>query len=53
MRELSLQLSLLDHQVSGRLELKDVDVDCLDLVNRYGPLSPALWPSGQGCIRRR
>ncbi|GAA3469139.1 MarR family transcriptional regulator [Nonomuraea roseola] len=41
MRELSLQLSLLDHQVGGRLELKDVDVDCLDLVNRYGPLSPS------------
>ncbi|MBE1560860.1 MarR family transcriptional regulator [Nonomuraea africana] len=41
LRELSIQLSLLNHQVGGRLELKDVDVDCLDLINRYGPLTPS------------
>ena len=41
LRELSIQLSLLNHHVSGRLELKDVDLDCLDLISRHGPLSPS------------
>jgi len=41
LRELSIQLSLLNHHVGGRVDLKDVDLDCLDLVNRYGPLSPS------------
>lgn len=40
LRELRVQLSVLNHQVGTRLELKDVDVDCLDLVNQVGPLSP-------------
>src|SRR5438046_3864771 len=39
LRELSIQLSLLNHHVSGRLELNDVDLDCLDLITRHGPLS--------------
>ena len=41
LRELSIQLSLLNHQVGSRLALKDVDLDCLDLINRNGPLSPS------------
>ncbi|MEU7897866.1 MarR family transcriptional regulator [Nonomuraea sp. NPDC049152] len=41
LRELSIHLSLLNHQVGAQLALKDVDIDCLDLVNRYGPLSPS------------
>ena len=41
LRELSIQLSLLNHHVGARVELKDVDLDCLDLINRYGPLSPS------------
>ncbi|MFG3257224.1 MarR family transcriptional regulator [Streptomyces sp. NPDC048172] len=40
LRELSLQLTLLDRQVSARVSLKDVDLDCLDLINRTGPLTP-------------
>jgi DNA-binding MarR family transcriptional regulator len=40
LRELSIQLSLLNHQVGARLELRDVDLDCLDVINRHGPLSP-------------
>jgi DNA-binding MarR family transcriptional regulator len=40
LRELSIQLSLLNHHVSARVDLKDVDLDCLDLINRCGPLSP-------------
>src|SRR5256885_11039551 len=39
LRALGIQLSLLNHQVSDRIGLNDVDLDCLDLVNREGPLS--------------
>ena len=39
-REMSTQLSLLNHQVSARVDLKDVDLNCLDLIARYGPISP-------------
>src|SRR5919201_236795 len=41
LRELSIQLSLLNHHVGARVELRDVDLDCLDLINRHGPLSPS------------
>ncbi|MEV4512088.1 MarR family transcriptional regulator [Dactylosporangium sp. NPDC049525] len=41
LRELSIQLSLLNHQVGGRLGVKDADFDCLDLINRHGPMSPS------------
>jgi DNA-binding MarR family transcriptional regulator len=41
LRELSVQLSLLNHHVGGHLDLKDVDLDCLELINRHGPLSPS------------
>jgi len=41
LRELSIQLSLLNHHVGARVDLNDVDLDCLDLINRDGPLSPS------------
>jgi DNA-binding MarR family transcriptional regulator len=41
LRELSNQLSLLNHHVGAHLDLKDVDLDCLELINRHGPLSPS------------
>jgi DNA-binding MarR family transcriptional regulator len=41
MRELGIQLALLNYHVSARLELNDVDLDCLNLVDHYGPLSPS------------
>jgi DNA-binding MarR family transcriptional regulator len=41
LRELAIQLSLLNHQVGTQLDLRDVDLDCLDLVDRDGPLSPS------------
>src|SRR5215475_15288896 len=40
LRDLGNQLSLLNHHVGARLDLRDVDLDCLDLIARYGPLSP-------------
>ncbi len=41
LRELSIQLSLLNHQVSAHVDLRQVDLNCLDLINRHGPLSPS------------
>jgi DNA-binding MarR family transcriptional regulator len=41
LRDASIQLTLLNHHVGGRLELKGTDLECLDLVSRYGPLSPS------------
>jgi DNA-binding MarR family transcriptional regulator len=41
LRELSNQLALLNHHVGARVELKDVDLDCLELINRHGPISPS------------
>lgn len=42
LRELSVQLSLFNHQVSSRFDLRDTDFDCLDLIKRHGPLSPSV-----------
>jgi DNA-binding MarR family transcriptional regulator len=41
LRDLRSQLSMLNRQVGSHLELKDIDMDCLDLINRHGPLSPS------------
>ena len=41
LRDVSVQLSLLNHQVRGQLELKGTDLECLDLISRDGPLSPS------------
>ncbi|MFB8278950.1 MarR family transcriptional regulator [Nocardia colli] len=39
-RDLNIQLSLLNRRFGGRVELRDIDWTCLDLVNRYGPMTP-------------
>jgi len=41
LRDVGVQLALLNHQVSARLELKGNDLECLDLLDRLGPLSPS------------
>ena len=41
LRELSNQLSLLNHHVSAHIDLNDTDLDCLELINRNGPLNPS------------
>ncbi len=41
LRELGIQLALLNHHISARLELRDVDLDCLNLVDQHGPLTPS------------
>lgn len=40
MRDLSIQFTLLNHQVGTHLDLRDADLECLDLVSRYGPIGP-------------
>jgi DNA-binding MarR family transcriptional regulator len=41
LRELRIQLARLNYQVGSGLGLKDVDLDCLDIVDQSGPLSPS------------
>jgi DNA-binding MarR family transcriptional regulator len=41
LRELRIQLSLLNYRVGSELDLKDVDLDCIDIIDSYGPLSPS------------
>lgn len=40
LRDLSIQLALLNHQVCTHLDMRDADLECLDLVSRYGPIGP-------------
>ena len=40
LRDLSAELSLLSQRISGHLELKGTDLQCLDLIDSRGPLSP-------------
>jgi DNA-binding MarR family transcriptional regulator len=40
LRAMSQQLALLNHRAGDQLDLRDVDLQCLDLIGRYGPLSP-------------
>jgi DNA-binding MarR family transcriptional regulator len=40
LRDLRVQLALLNHRVGARLDLRDVDIDCLDLIARHGQISP-------------
>jgi DNA-binding MarR family transcriptional regulator len=40
LREVGSQLTRLNHGVGSRLDMKASDLECLDVVSRYGPLSP-------------
>lgn len=40
LRDASTQLTRLNHSVGGRLDLRDPDFRCLDVLDRSGPLSP-------------
>lgn len=41
LRDLRIQLSLLNQRVSARVDLRNIDLDCLDLIALHGPLSPS------------
>lgn len=51
LRELRSELAQLNHQVSARAELKDVDLDCLDLIAAHGPLTPSAVADRAGLHR--
>jgi DNA-binding MarR family transcriptional regulator len=40
LREVGAQLSRLNHEVGGRLDVRAADLECLDHISREGPLSP-------------
>lgn len=40
LRDLNIQMALLNRRLGGKVELKDAEWTCLDLLNRQGPLSP-------------
>jgi DNA-binding MarR family transcriptional regulator len=40
LRAVSAQLSRLNHEVGGRLDIRPGDLECLDHISREGPLSP-------------
>ncbi|MGH3304602.1 MAG: MarR family transcriptional regulator [Streptosporangiaceae bacterium] len=40
LREVGAQLSRLNHEVGGRLDIRTADLECLDHIGREGPLSP-------------
>jgi DNA-binding MarR family transcriptional regulator len=41
MRKLRIQMSLLNYRVGDQLALNDVDLNCFDIVDAFGPLSPS------------
>jgi DNA-binding MarR family transcriptional regulator len=41
LRDLRIELAVLNHRVGSRVQLKDLDFDCLDVVARQGPLTPS------------
>lgn len=40
LRDVRIELAVLNHRVGKRVELKDLDFDCLDVIARHGPISP-------------
>ncbi|HYK68890.1 MAG TPA: MarR family transcriptional regulator [Streptosporangiaceae bacterium] len=40
LRDVGAQLSRLNHEVSGRVNIRTSDLECLDQIDREGPLSP-------------
>ena len=50
LRDLRVELALLNHQIGGKLALKDIDLDCLDVPRTVrSPRAPSRARSG--CIR--
>jgi DNA-binding MarR family transcriptional regulator len=40
-REVNNQIALLSHHVSTLVDLRDIDLDCLDYLAQHGPASPS------------
>jgi len=48
LRALRLELARLNHRISDRIELRDLDLDCFDLIARSGGLTPTELASLSG-----
>jgi DNA-binding MarR family transcriptional regulator len=40
LRDFNVQMSLYNRRVGAQADLKDVELDCFDLIARHGPVSP-------------
>jgi DNA-binding MarR family transcriptional regulator len=40
LRELRIELAVLNHRIGSKIEIKDIDLDCLDMIVGHGPISP-------------
>jgi len=40
-RDVNNQVALLSHHVSAQVDLRDIDLDCLDYLAQHGPASPS------------
>jgi DNA-binding MarR family transcriptional regulator len=47
-RGMRTELAMLNRRISGRLELKDGDLDCLELIARVGPVGPSALARAAG-----
>jgi DNA-binding MarR family transcriptional regulator len=41
LRDLRIELAVLNHRIGKRVRLRDLDFDCLDIIGRQGPISPS------------
>jgi DNA-binding MarR family transcriptional regulator len=48
LRDLRIELAVLNHRVGTRVELRDLDFDCLDVIARHGPLTPSALAGRMG-----
>jgi DNA-binding MarR family transcriptional regulator len=48
LRALTNQVSLLNHQVGAKVEMRDIDLDCLDLLSQHGQMSPSALAKRSG-----
>jgi len=48
LRDLRIELAALNHRVGARVQLRDLDFDCLDVISRFGPISPTALAARMG-----
>src|SRR5215467_10790113 len=53
LRDLGIQLSQLNQSVGARLDMKATDLGCLDLIGRYGPISPSALAGSSAAATRQ
>lgn len=48
LRTLRVELAVLNHRVGGAVTIRDLDLDCLDVIVRQGPISPGALAGRMG-----